>query len=405
MRVLVVTWAWPSHYMPLVPTLWALRAEGHEVCVASQPALARTVTDSGMVFAAAGEDLDHAELHRRRLRGLDHTGVPEAPPPGAGAERFSPAEREKVSRVFGIFADRADAMVDDVIALGRSWRPDVILYEPTSYAGPLAAAVLGIPAVRHLHGVDLTYQVHGLMPELLAPTARRLGLPGVNVLGDLTVDPCPPSMQVPADVDRVRIRHVPYNGPAVLPDWLRPPRPPGSRRRICVTFGRTTTALKGDQRFLPPVVVEAARALDAEIVVALDPKDREALGDVPDGVRVVESLALHLLLPTCAAVVHQGGIGTTLAAVAAGVPQLVLPQLPDQIFTAERVAATGAGLMLRPAGTDDLVPAIARALSALVEGDIHRDAAARLHDEMQAQPAPLSAVPALERLTRIRSTS
>jgi len=35
----------------------------------------------------------------------------------------------------------AEAMVDDTIALTQSWRPDIIVSEPTTYAGPLAAAM------------------------------------------------------------------------------------------------------------------------------------------------------------------------------------------------------------------------------------------------------------------------
>src|SRR4051812_47073841 len=110
MRVLVTCWAWPSHYLPLVPLLWALRAQGHEVRVATQPALARAVTDSGQVFVQAGQDVDHAALRAERMRGLSHAQVPEAPPPGASAGHWRPGQREKVARVFSVFAARADLM-------------------------------------------------------------------------------------------------------------------------------------------------------------------------------------------------------------------------------------------------------------------------------------------------------
>lgn len=54
----------------------------------------------------------------------------------------------------------------------------------------------------------------------------------------------------------------------------------------------------------------------------------------------------HLLFPRCAAVVHHGGIGTTQAAMRAGVPQLVLPHLLDQFYTAHRLELAGLGLGL-----------------------------------------------------------
>ncbi|MGV9535165.1 activator-dependent family glycosyltransferase, partial [Streptosporangium sandarakinum] len=68
MRVLVTCWAWSSHYLPLVPLVQALRAAGHEVCVASQDSMAGVVTGSGAAFVAAGPDVDHAELRARHSR-------------------------------------------------------------------------------------------------------------------------------------------------------------------------------------------------------------------------------------------------------------------------------------------------------------------------------------------------
>ncbi|MFC4121793.1 nucleotide disphospho-sugar-binding domain-containing protein [Nonomuraea zeae] len=392
MRVLVTCWAWSSHYLPLVPVLWALRAAGHEVCVASQPAMAGVVTDSGAVFVPAGPDVDHERLRAERMDGLRHDRVPAAPPPGVSAgEHWRPGQREKVARVFGVFAARADLMVDDTLEFARRWRPDLVLFEPTSYAGPLVAALLGVPAVRHIHGVDLTYQAHELVPEVLAPTTARLGLGDCRILGDLTVDPCPPSMQIPARVERARVGYVPYNGRAVLPDWLWEPP---SRPRVCLTWGATTTSLGGAAAFLLPAVVSALSELDVELVVAVGRQDREQLGQVPPGVRVTSGVALHQLLPTCSALVHQGGFGSTLTGVYYGVPQLVLPQLVDQIFAADRLAATGAGTCL-PRDQVNAATLRDRVRDLLASG---RPAAERLRAELRAQPTPNDVVPVLERL-------
>src|SRR5262245_27414949 len=102
MRVLMTSWAWPSHYLPMVPLGWALRAAGHEVRVASQPALGQVITDSGQVAVATGPDLDHEDVHRRVMRNLRLDAVPDAPPPGTSMQRWTPEKRERVRRVFGV---------------------------------------------------------------------------------------------------------------------------------------------------------------------------------------------------------------------------------------------------------------------------------------------------------------
>jgi UDP:flavonoid glycosyltransferase YjiC (YdhE family) len=56
-------------------------------------------------------------------------------------------------------------------------------------------------------------------------------------------------------------------------------------------------------------------------------------GDVPDSkhVKVVSAMNFAEIFPACRAVVHHGGAGTTAAGFRAGVPQLILWTLPDQL--------------------------------------------------------------------------
>jgi UDP:flavonoid glycosyltransferase YjiC (YdhE family) len=393
MRVLMTAWAWPTHYTPMVPLVWALRAAGHDVCVASQPALTGVITESGATAVPVGHDLDHDEVRQRAMRDLRLTDVPQAPPPGASTAGWSPSAVDRLRRVFGVFTAYTEAMIDPLLEFARGWGPDLIVYEPTTYAGPLAAAVLGVPAVRHIHGVDVTYQAKAVVPELIAPVAARLGIPAPDVLGQVTIDPCPPSMQAPGDVRRVAVRFVPYNGPAVTPDWLRAAP---VRRRICVTWGTSTTRLAGTATFLAPRVIAAAEKMNVDVIAALSPRDAQALGEVPVSVRVAPALALHLVLPTCDAVIHQGGNGTILTSALYGVPQLILPQLPDQVFNAGRVAETGAGLSLRgdQAGED----ALGGRLEEILTAPGYRANAMRIRDEMRAMPPPAYAVPKLQAL-------
>lgn len=390
MRVLMTSWAWPSHYLPMVPLGWALRAAGHEVRVASQPALQPVITDSGQVAVAVGPDLDHAEVHRRVMGGLKLDRVPHAPRPGATMRGWDEDSRERVRRVFSVFGAYSEAMLDDLYAFARHWRPDLIVFDPTTFAAPVVAAALGVPAARHIHGVDVTYQAREVIAELAAPLAKRLGVSEVDVLGQTTVDPCPPSMQVPSELSRLTTRFVPYNGPAVVPSWLRQP---GSRPRVCLTWGTSTTRVAGRHLFAPPLVIEALRGLDVELVVAVTGADAELLTGLPDNVRVVRDLALDLVLPHCAAMVHQGGNGTLLTGAYHGVPQLVLPQLPDQTFHTRCYVSTGAGSSL---AAGEITPdSIRSAVLELLRSPDYRQAATGLRDEIRACPSPAEVVPDL----------
>lgn len=58
MRVLLVPLAASPHFFVQVPLVWALRAAGHEVRVASQPDLMDTVTAAGLPATPVGPRLD-----------------------------------------------------------------------------------------------------------------------------------------------------------------------------------------------------------------------------------------------------------------------------------------------------------------------------------------------------------
>jgi rhamnosyltransferase subunit B len=74
---------------------------------------------------------------------------------------------------------------------------------------------------------------------------------------------------------------------------------------------------------------------------------REQLpGSLPLSVSWQEYVPLRLLLPHVDALVHHGGIGTTAEALAAGVPQLVVPLAHDQFDNAARIQALGVGRSL-----------------------------------------------------------
>jgi UDP:flavonoid glycosyltransferase YjiC (YdhE family) len=106
-------------------------------------------------------------------------------------------------------------------------------------------------------------------------------------------------------------------------------------------------------------------------------------------VRAVGWVPLAEALAGCAAIVHHGGTGTTLAALAAGVPQLVVPGPGDRRHNAEAVAARGAGLAVSPRRIT------ADHLRRLLTDPALAEAAGQVRDEIAAMPAPADVVATL----------
>ncbi len=387
MRVLFTTWAWPSHFFPLVQLAWAMRASGHDVCVASQPGLSKTITEAGLTAAAVGSDIDVAPMLEPLYRHLARAGRP--------IEVAELVERFGAATV-ALYIDLAENMVDDTLSLSSAWRPDLVVYDPTTFAGPLVAAAIGVPAVRHIWGMDFTYATHEHEPASLRPLCDRLGLGEVDTLGTVTVDPCPPSLQAANPVRRLRMRYAPYNGPAEYPEWLWD----AARPRVCVTGGTVVGHFSVSGQSFDSRVVEALAGLDIEIVVVNPGADSDLHRAAPPNVRVVPRLAMHLLLPTCALAVHSGGGGMAMTAVAAGVPQLLIPLNPDHLFNAGRLHEAGAAIKLPSvyANTDLIRDHAADLLSS----PGYRESAAKLQREMAGQP---SAGQVVEALVELASTT
>jgi UDP:flavonoid glycosyltransferase YjiC (YdhE family) len=70
--------------------------------------------------------------------------------------------------------------------------------------------------------------------------------------------------------------------------------------------------------------------------------------DLPPGVRHFDYVPLSRVLPRAAALVSHGGIGTLSQALAAGIPQLIMPLGFDQFDNAARLGRLGVAATLTP---------------------------------------------------------
>ena len=85
----------------------------------------------------------------------------------------------------------------------------------------------------------------------------------------------------------------------------------------------------------------AAKILGRRAVLLVGPDPRNRPASLPPGVAAFEYAPFSNLFPRAAAVVHQGGVGTTAEAMRSGRPMLVMPFAHDQPDNAARVARLG----------------------------------------------------------------
>jgi UDP:flavonoid glycosyltransferase YjiC (YdhE family) len=393
MRILLTTRGSAGHLNPLAPFGHAALRAGHDVLVAAQGQHAGNVERAGLPFAPFGE-----------------------PPPEQwmpllgqfGEMGLDAANAAMIGEYFGRM-DTAAAL-PGLRAIVEDWRPDVIVRDCWEYASTLVAELHGIPVARVALGLAA---VESLSIELAAPAvdaARAgLGLPP-DPAGDRLCDTpfltmLPEALEEPAPWPTHRFRHAVADDAPPLPDWW----PGNDDPLVYVTFGSVTA---GEHLPYFPALYRAALDALAPLPVRVlltigDRRDPAELGPLPANVHVEEWVAQDSVVPHAAAVVGHGGHGTTLGALAHGVPQVVVPLFSiDQWANAAAVERAGAGIALNadrdhrrvlalpgPEVIDGLGPAVQRVLS-------EPSAAPRIAESIGALPPVEAALDVLSSLRR-----
>jgi UDP:flavonoid glycosyltransferase YjiC (YdhE family) len=348
-RVLCCTTAGSGHFGPLVPVARACAAAGHTVAVAAPASFSAQVARAG----------------------LEHLPFPDVPAELMGAVfgRVAQLPREEGDRlVIGEVFARLDAQaaLPTLVATMARWAPDVVLRETCEFASLVAAEAAGVPQVHVAIGMGLR---GGALVELLAaPLAELCELAGLDVArGPELLAGTATFTSVPERLDRPEPVAPGTSPPGAGPEppvWrFRDGTPSRSERLpdhwgrhedplVYVTFGSVTATVA---RF-GAVYGAALRALaDLPVRVFLttgEGLDPASLEPVPANARVERWWPQADVMPLAAAMVGHGGFGTTMTALAAGVPQVVLPLFAyDQFVNAGRVAEAGAGVQL-PGGLE-----------------------------------------------------
>ena len=225
-----------------------------------------------------------------------------------------------------------------------------------------------------------------------------LGLPAVERLGDIH-DACASAMvavpkefepDVPDAANVVRI------GPVL-------DAPPLSREIDGVDLGDGSTPLvlvslstsDQGQADLLQRCVDAVGQLPVRAIVTTGPSIDPASVTAAANTQVVRYAPHAEILPSAALVITHAGAGTTMAALGRGVPLLCTPMGRDQFFNAEHVQNLGAGRMLMPDSSSDV---IAQAATDILRDDHFTVGATQMAVAIGGCGGALQAAAALETL-------
>ena len=359
-----------GHFNPLVAFLRAARRRGDEVLTVGPPALREMVESAGFAFRAGGEPSEEqVAAIRERL--------PVAP----AGEASVLGNRE----LFGRLA--TTAMLAGMKDAWGEWLPDLVLRDPTEYASAVLAARTRTPIAQI--AISLAEAEAGS----IAAAAPALEEHRKGLVLELQAQPYltrfPASIDPSPFVHTVRYRE-PCETPGSLPDWWRGSDAPV----IYMTFG-TVLGYMSIAAETYRMALEAVKRTNARVLLTVGRRfDASTLGPVPANVHVEPWIDQARVLNHADLVICHGGSGTTLAALAAGVPLVMVPLFADQFENARRVAKTRAGQVVETQITVDgarsvnvaAAPEITRSTEDVLGDARYRDGARAIAAEMAATP-------------------
>ena len=296
-------------------------------------------------------------------------------------------------------ARRTQALCDALPTALAQAGVDHVLADQAEPAGALAARALALPCASIANGLPLNRE-DGLPPpfvgwpyensprgiwlnrggyrvgdwlmrpvsDVIEKRARQWGLQGVSRLEDC-FSPTLQLFQLPRGLDfprRALERCCVHIGPFRQPEAGRfepgpdPLAGPSPRPLAFCSLG----TLQGGRAELFHAFASALAELGLRAVIAHGGRlSREAASALPGHPIVADFLPQRAVLARCRLAIVHGGLNSVLDALSAGVPMIVTPIAFEQGATAARVAASGAGLAVKPRHlARELRPALRRLL-------------------------------------------
>lgn len=327
--------------------------------------------------------------------------------------------------------------VYEIIAEHRASGPVTVVAPSTSFGARIAREKLGVPlATAHLQPSLLRSAVapscYGF-PDIIGLLPRFLRGPYMRLADSLIINPplAPDLNRFRAELGLPPVRrpfdtwmHSPDLVIGLFPEWFAPPAPDWLPN-VCLTSFPLYD--ESDTRDAPleltgfldagdaPIVFTAGSAMTQarqffhESVAAclaggwrgilLSQFPDQLPAELPQSVRHFDYAPFSAILPRAKAFAHHGGIGTTAQAIAAGVPQLVVPFAHDQPDNAVRVKRLGVGDFLLPRRYR--ARAVAAKLEELTASDAIREQCRRRAADLENTGAVAETCNLIESLTNM----
>ncbi|WP_203579574.1 glycosyltransferase [Microbacterium hibisci] len=355
-RYMFVTWDGGGNRMPTIAIARALAQRGHDVRVLGHDAQADAFRGAGLRF------------------------TPYASAPGFVLD-------PRPAGLLRLFTD--SGLADDTVAQLAANPVDVVIVDC------MLLSVLDVLDRMEQRFAILEHTLHDFLASgarvlsaLVWPRGVRVGGPRANAAPILAATV--PGLRVPFP-DHTELSAAPgavvYTGAMTAAVAAHPTAPTVV---LSLSTFRFPGLLASWQR-----VLDAVDGLDARVVATLGPALAPGEVRVPSGIEVHEWMPHEQLFPQASLVVGHGGHGTTLAALAHGVPVLALPLDPtsDQPRVARAVTAAGVGETLpRRSGPRAIRATIERMLA---DGALHTRAQ-RLGAAIRELDGPRRAADVLE---------
>jgi rhamnosyltransferase subunit B len=420
-RIVLTTFGSFGDIHPYIAIGLELKTRGHKAIIATSPSYREKIEATGLGFHPVRPDIAPPEEDPETiLKAMDVMKGGEF----ILKEMFSPYVRDS-------YEDLREATRD----------ADLLVTHMLTFAGPVLAEKTGIPWISTILAPTSFFSIHDPFAPPQAPGIQRLlrlspllGRAYIYVAKRVTDKWVEPVYKLRSELGLPRGLHPVFEGQhspalvlALFSKAFGGPQPDWPPQTVITGFPfydrRDETNISPElEKFLndgtPPIVftlgstaifvaddfyresMAAARLLKRRAVLLIGDARNMPKEPLPEGIAAFDYAPYGQILPRAAAVVHQGGVGTTGQTLRAGVPALVVPFNHDQPDNAFRVARLGVGRTI--SRTKYTAVNAARELDRLLADKNYAERAAKVGRQVQSEDGARTAADEIEKLLRTK---